>query len=142
MPLGRVQAGEVIVAQLDLRPLGDGEAHADEDFLGLVDHLAQRMHMADGDLTPGQGHVLPLGFQLALECLLRQCRTARLQCLGEIFTDLVGQLPHHGAFLGGERTHLLQNGSQLALFAQQLHTDGLQCIQTLRLVDGLNGPFL
>ena len=32
--------------------------------------------------------------------------------------DLVGQLAHDGALLGGEAAHLLEHGGQFALFAQ------------------------
>ena len=35
--------------------------------------------------------------------------------------DVVGQLTHDGTLFGGELAHLLQNGGELSLFAQQLY---------------------
>ena len=44
--LGEVQPGEVVVVGLDMRALGDAEAHIGEDNRQLVHHLADRMNAA------------------------------------------------------------------------------------------------
>ena len=64
-----VELGEIVVVALDVRPLGDGEAHVGEDRRDLVDHLADRVDAAGLDArgAHGQRHVERLGLQPRLE---------------------------------------------------------------------------
>ena len=64
-----VERREVEIVRLDVRPLGDREAHIGEDRRQLVDHLADRVDAAAGlgPLLDRQGDVDALGGEAALE---------------------------------------------------------------------------
>ena len=51
---------------------------------------------------------------------------ALLQCLLQLGADGVCHLAHDGALLGRQLAHMIQNGSQLALFAKHAHAHGIQ----------------
>ena len=67
-----------------------------------------------------------LGLQPLLQGLGLQFLGGRLNGRLQVGPDGVGQLAHDGPLLGGELAHLLQQGGQLALFAQVLDPEGLQ----------------
>ncbi len=141
MALFRVQTIEVVGGKLDLGALGDGEAHADEDLLGLADDLVQGMRTADADLFARHGNVRGLGGETHLERLFAQRAAAVLNGLGELLADLVCQLTHNGTLLGGELSHLLEQSGELALLAQVFDAQRLQRVERAGLPDRPEGFF-
>ncbi len=73
-----VQRGEIVEVGLDIRPLGDREAHVGEDGGELVHHLADRVDAParDGALRQRQGDVDGLGREARVERGVLQGRAA------------------------------------------------------------------
>ena len=93
--LGRdVERGEIVEIVLDMRALGDGEAHLAEDRDQLVDGLADRMDAALALGLHRQGDVDALGRRAARRAR-RSSRRAR--GLGERRLDLVLEAVERGA---------------------------------------------
>ena len=84
------------------------------------------MLVADGDGVAGDGHIQAFGGQLCLQGGGVDGRFPLLQPLLDGGADGVGGLAHGGALLGGELAHQLQDGGQLALFAQPFDPQFLQ----------------
>ena len=139
MALVNVQLGEVIVGQLHFRAVHDLKAHADEDLLDLVKNVVHGVLVADGLFFAGQAHVQRLVPQFFLQQRGGKLGFARLDGVFNVASQLVCQLAHGGALLGGELTHLAQNGGQFALFTQIFHAQRLQQIHILCFGYGLEG---
>ena len=77
MVLRVVQRGEAHPVGLDLRAVGDVEAHRAEDGLDALDGARHRVQAAAAALAAGQRHVERLGLQLALEFGVGQRLAAR-----------------------------------------------------------------
>ena len=118
MPLLDVQAGEVIAGLLDLRAVDNRIAHADEDLLDLLQHLVHRVLMPHREFLAGDGHVDGLRRKALFQRGGLQLGLAALELRLDLGAHAVGQLTHDRALLGGQLAHLLQDGGQLALFAQ------------------------
>ena len=85
---------------------------------------------ADLFLLAGDGHVHGLGLELELHGLVGELFRLFLDVRFQLGAHVVGELPDHGALLGAELAHLLQNGGQLPLFAKVADA---QCFEVLRL---------
>ncbi len=71
---GKIQLGEIVIVDLDIRTFGDGKAHVSKDRGQFIHHLTDRMNAAgDGPaLAHGQGDVHLLGGTGALPARLLQ----------------------------------------------------------------------
>ena len=118
MPLLHIELGEVVFGKLDLAILENFKAHADEDVLDLVEHLIHRVLFADLRLRAGDGDVHGLGKQLLLHRLFLQQLAALFDGRFQYGADLIGKLTDDRPLLCAELAHLLENGSQLTLFAE------------------------
>ncbi len=114
---GDVQRVEVVPIVLDLRALGDGEAHVGEDRGDLLGDLADRVDGPRRAGPRGQGHVEPFG----LEALVEGGVAQRLFLCGEGGVDLVLQRvelrTHDLAFLGRHLAELAHFQRHFALLA-------------------------
>ena len=140
MVLRGVELGEIVVRLLNLRAVHNLKAHVQEDFLHLVQHGIHGVLVAHDGLFAGNGHVHGLRRQPGLQGLPGEDAGLGLDGLLQAGADVVGQLAHDGAELGGQSAHLLQNGGELALLAQVLDPEGLQPGGFLGGGDGLQGP--
>ena len=121
MILRRVQHVKVVFDQLDLRPLCDGKAHAEENFAHLVKHLRQRVKSAEGGLCARHGHVDRFTSDSALDLA---CGDVCARLVDGCFNGgahLVCQLPDERTLFGTQHAHATQNGGQLSLFAKEAH---------------------
>ena len=122
MVLRDVQRLEVVVVELDLRALCDGEAKTEENLLELVEHDVQRMLFADHDLVARQGNVDGLGSELLFErCLLEQLFLLVDDGL-DLSANVVDELADDRALLRSNVLHTLEQSGQLALLAEELDT--------------------
>ena len=88
-----VERVEVVVDGLDLGPLGDVEAEADEHVLDLAPGLRDQMQAADrGAGSAGQRDVDPVVDQPRVELGSRERRAALIDRLLERLAGLVGGL--------------------------------------------------
>ena len=126
MSLLRIELVEVVLGQLHLRAVQHGEAHADEDVLDLIQGDIHGVAVTGLVGLAGDGHVQSLSLQTVLQGLGLQLLAPALQGLLQGGPDLVGQLTHGGALLGGELAHLLEDGGELTLLAQVLDPEGIQ----------------
>ena len=123
---GGVEFGEVVALQLYLRALDHVKAHADEDFLHLVEHNAHGMLMTHRNLFGGHGHVYSLHLELPIQgCSGQGCLLLLQGCLNG-GTNLVGLLTHHRALLGGKGAHLFEQCSEFTLFSQKTNAQVFQ----------------
>ena len=134
---GGVELGEVVVLGLHLGAVEDLKAHVEEDLLDLVQDGVHGVLVAESHFLAGDGDVQGLALQLRGHGGLRQDGGLGLDGLLQGGADIVGQLAHDGALLGGELAHLLEDGGELALFAQVLHPEGRQVFGGLGLGDGI-----
>ena len=84
-----LSAREVVEIVLDVRALGDHEAHLAEDRGDLLGHLADRVDAAVGLRAHRQGDVDPLGEQAMVEVGGFQLGLARCDRLGDRPLELV-----------------------------------------------------
>ena len=137
--LAGVELGEVVFGLFDLGAFEDLKAHADEDVLNLVEHDVHRVLVAELRRFSGHGHVERLG----LEAHLEHAGVERLAALVDRFLQfgahLVCQLAHGRALLRRQAAHLLEDGGQLTLFAEVLHTQVFQRGDVVRLQNGGDG---
>ena len=86
-----LSAVKLLIVGLDVRALGDREAHVGEDRDDLVDHLADRMDAAacQRPIADRQRHVGRLGRRAGLECRAAQLRACALERLGDAFFEPV-----------------------------------------------------
>ena len=139
--LGDVQPVKVVLGQLDLRTLRDGEAHADENVGDFVEHGVEHVLFSEAEFPARDRHVQRLGLELELLKPCGQGGLAPVQLRFELGAHGVGQLSHHGALLGAELSHLLEYGGQLALLAQIPHAERVQRVHVLGFLDGPPGHF-
>ena len=121
-----IQRLKVIVIPLDLRAGGYLKAHAEEDFLYLIEHNRERVLMAKRAAFAGHRYINALVFQLPGSFLRLELLLACFHNLLNIGAHFIGQLTNDRALLRREFPHLLQYGGQLALFAQKTHAGGIQ----------------
>ena len=124
--VGGIELGEVVVGLLHLGTIHDLKAHVDKNFFDLVQHAVHRVLVADFNFPAGDSDIHCLQLELGLHGLLGENGGLRLHGLFHVGADLVGHLPHHGAQLGRESTHLFENSGQLSLFAQVFDPQRLQ----------------
>ena len=131
-----IELGEVVAFQLDLRAVHDLKAHVKEHLLDLIQHGVHGVLVAKSHLLAGDGDIQRLSLQLGFQSGLFQNGGLGFNGLFHGGADLIGHLAHDGALLGGEATHLLEDGGQLALFAQVLDPQCVQFRRGLRAGDG------
>ena len=115
-----VERFEVIVVELDLRAFRDREAEADEDLLELVEHDVQRVLLADDDFLARQGDVDGLRLELLREGGLSDGLLPLFDDGLNLGAHVVDHLADGRALLGRNVLHALEQGGQLALFAEEL----------------------
>ena len=133
MVLGDIECFEVVVIQLYFRTGHHIKAHAQEDFLELIQNQVEGVLMTDYLLLAGQGHIQTLLHQTLLQSLFLEFGTGFSQQGFDFSPDLVCQMTDYRTLLCGEGAHLLENGSQFALFAQIADPDIFQCLGILSL---------
>ena len=121
-----VQLREVILGKLDLGAVEDLKAHRDEQILRLVERNVHRVAVAKLHGLAGDGDVDGLGLELLLERLCLEGGLCLIELLLDGGADVVCDLTHDGALLGGELAHRLEDGGQLALFAEKADAQGFQ----------------
>ena len=124
--LFNIQPGEIVVCQLHLRAVYHLVAQTDKNIFDLLEYLIHGVLMADGDLLAGNGYIDGLGGQLGLQNRRVDVRLPAFQLFLDLGPDGVGQLSHDRPLLSGKLAHLLENGSQFSLLAQQLDPQFLQ----------------
>ena len=134
--LGRdVEGGEIVEIVLDMRALGDGEAHLAEDGDDLVHRLADRMDAAGLVRLDRQGHVDALGLEPRRQGGVLEPRGGG----GERHLDLVLEAVRGGALLApqirGERAQPLHPLGDAALAAERADADLLERVAACRPFD-------
>ncbi len=134
--LGRdVEGGEVVEVVLDVRPLGDGEAHLAEDGDDLVHRLADRVQLALGLRPRRQGDVDGLARQPRVERGGVQHRLARLDGRGDPVLERVQRLPGLAPRLGVEPAEPLHLRRDPALLAERLDAHLFERLGAVRRLD-------
>ena len=131
---GQVEQGEVVVVQLDLRPVEHLEAHADEGVpdgpIGLG-HGVQVPHLHGAH--PRLGHVQGFPLEAQLLGLLSKLRPALLHGGLQLLLELVHVGAQLGPLLLAELAHGAEDGGELPGLAEELL---LQCLKVAFLLHG------
>jgi hypothetical protein len=115
-----VERFEVVVIVLELGPLDDQEAEAQEDGLDALAQQRERMPVADERRTAGQRDVDGVGPALALLRRARELREARLDDLFDVLLQLVGRLAEARTLVGAGAPERLHEGGDQAVLARQI----------------------
>ena len=121
----RVQGREVVPIGLDVRALGEAEAHDAEDRHDLLDAAADRMDRAWHVEFHRQGDVDPLARQAGIEGGGFQRPSARLDGGAEIVAQTVQGGPAGTSLVGSGAAQLLEQQRQPARLAQRADADGI-----------------
>ena len=89
----------------------------------------------------GEGDVQGLGLEPGFQSGLFQFHALGVKSLFKLGAHCVGKLAHDGTLLCGELAHLLEDGGQLALFAQILHAQSVKRGNVAGRGDGLERLF-
>ena len=138
MPLVDVELGEVIVRQLDLGTVEYLKAHADENVLYLVKDVVHGVLVTHAVRLARKRHVHGLALELELHELFREVCLALVNGALYIRAQLVGELPHGGALLGGELAHLAQYRCQLTLLAEIFNAQRFQNLNIVAVANGFD----
>jgi hypothetical protein len=125
-----IERVEVVVHALDLGPLGDAEAHPDEDVLDLAPRLRQQVQAAGRrQRRGGQRHVDPVAHELRVELGGRELAVARLDQRLQRLARLVGGLADRAALLGRQLRDAAQHVRQLGSAAEEADPRLLQRVR-------------
>ena len=121
MALGEIQRGEIVIVGLDVRTLGDREAHVAEDRGDLVDHLADRMDAAalGRRLPDRQRHVDLFGGEPRGDRGILEFGLARAERLGDAVLQAVDGRALGLPLLRRHRAQRLQQLGDRALLAER-----------------------
>ncbi len=137
--LGReVQGGEIVPVVLDVRPLGDREAHLGEDRDQLVHHLHGRVHPALAPRARRQGQVDMLGRQPGLQLGGLQLGLARPQGGGDAVAQAIQQRAALAPLLRAQRAHPLEQAGDGPGLAEGLHAQRLDGGDRVGRADGVD----
>ena len=121
MVVGRVERREVVVLELDLGPLGDAEAEADEDVLDLALDLRQQVRRAARHGIARQRHVDGRLAQRGVElAATRAARAAGRAARSSAAAHAVQLLAARSAQLGRQLAELAQGERQRARASERL----------------------
>ena len=128
MTFREVQLGEIVIVALDVRPLGDGEAHVGEDDRQFVHHLRDRVNAAalQRARPGGERHVERLGLQTRLQRGFRELVAAGGDRLGRLVLQRVDLRALGLALLGRHFAQRREQRRNRALLTQRRDADGLQ----------------
>ena len=121
MAFGHVEHLEIVVIQFYLRAAHHVETHTQKDLFQLVQHQLEWVAAALGRAFAGQGNVQRFVCQAGVQRRVGQLFHAGADVRVNVLPHLVGKRADHGALLGAQAAHLLQDGRHLALFAQKAH---------------------
>ncbi len=122
---------EVVEVGLDLRPLGHGEAHADEEILEPITGLGDRMQVPTDRRVDDLGEIEPLGLEGPGPFSGIEVSLAPGQRRLEPGSCVVQRLTHAPPFVGVEATELALEPAERRLLAQDLCFDGAQLVEGL-----------
>ena len=134
-----VELGEVVFRLLDFGAVENFKAHADEDVLDLVEDVVHRVLVPQRTGLARQRDVNGLTLKLQLHELGAKLGLALLDGGLNVAAQLVCQLTHDGALLGGKLAHLAKDAGELALLAQILDAQALQKLDVVGFENGLDG---
>ena len=125
---GEIEGGEIVVVGLDVRPLGDLEAHVGEDRGDLVDHLGDRVDAAGLERRgpERQRDVDPLRFEPGGEFGRLEHGAPRGDRLRDAVPEAVQRRPHHLPLLGRHRAEALEEVGDGAFLAERADALGLE----------------
>ncbi len=124
-------------SSLDIRPLGDDEAHLAEDRRNFIHALADRVDAAARFGPRRQGHVDAFGGELGIERRRVERRLARIERGLHLVAQRVERQTLGFARLGIERAQALHQLGDAAFFAERRNPRGLERCQIARVGDGL-----
>ena len=131
-----IEPVKVVLGQLYLRTVQHFKSHADEDVLDLVQRNVHGMPVAQLRRLPGDGDIQRFRLQTCFQRFGLQAGTGLLHGLLNGRTDVICNLPHDGPLFRRQLSHLLQSGSQLALFPQKTDAQFLQRRKTVGCCNG------
>ena len=129
MLLRDVERAEVVEVVLDVRALGDREAHLAEDRDDLLGDLADRVNAPVGARPYRQGDVLSLGQQLGVERHRLERGLARRDGVGHRLLELIVALAGRAPRLRLERAEALGQIGDPPLLAERGDPDLLERAQ-------------
>ena len=131
--LGRdVQRREVVEIILDVRPLGDGEAHLAEDRDAFLGHLADRVQMPARPRARRQGDINRLVGEARLERDRIEIGLARCDRILDRILHPVEGLTGLLAGVAVELAQALHLRGDTALLAKRRHADSLERVEIVR----------
>ena len=130
--LREVQRLEVIIVGFHLGTLGNGKAHADENILNLVKNKVKRVLLTGGAGRARKRYVNCFGSKLLFKHMLPDMSVRLFKFIFDFGANLVRHLTDNRAFLRGKPAHLLEYGSQLALFTKVANAKLLKPFGILR----------